>query len=88
MTSSNAPGTEGTNIRIEVSETSWEYIEVGNVRYLDMLVRLLLYNSWKINRKIVKKGREQGYIKRAWTLNRNKDILIDWYISDLKKSVI
>jgi hypothetical protein len=53
-----------------------------NVRYLDMLVRMLLYNSWKMNKKLLQKLRKQGSKKRAWTLNRNKDILISCYLSN------
>ncbi len=55
-----------------------------NVRYLDMLVRLLLYNSWKMNRKMIQKSEIKGRKKRAWTLNRNQDALISSYLSDLK----
>jgi len=53
-----------------------------NVRYLDMLARFLLYNSWKMNKKLLQKSRKQGSKKRAWTLNRNKDILISCYLSN------
>jgi len=58
-----------------------------NVRYLDMLVRLLLYNSWKMNRKMIQKDRKQGHKKRAWTLNQNQDTLLRYYLTDLKKSL-
>jgi hypothetical protein len=58
-----------------------------NVRYLDMLVRLLLYNSWKMNRKLVKKWRKQQHRKRAWTLNRNQDLLMETYLSVVRKSI-
>ena len=53
-----------------------------NVRYLDMLARMLLYNSWKMNRKRLQKSRKPGSKKRAWTLNRNKDMLISYYLSN------
>jgi hypothetical protein len=58
-----------------------------NVRYLDMLARLLLYNSWKMNRKLVKTWRKQEYRKRAWTLNRNQDLLMETYLSVIRKSI-
>ena len=57
-----------------------------NVRYLDMLARLLLYNSWKLNRTRIQKWGKQGYKKRAWTLNRNQDMLISSILFDIKKS--
>jgi hypothetical protein len=53
-----------------------------NVRYLDMLARLLLYNSWKINKKKLQKSEKIGNKKRAWTFNQNKDILIRSYLSN------
>ena len=56
------------------------------VRYLDMLVRMLLYNSWKMNKKlIIKHGKKQGNI-RTWTLNQNQDILKLLFFSTHKKS--
>ena len=57
-----------------------------NIRYLDMLARLLIYNSWKMNRNMVQKMGKQGYKKRAWTLNRNKDVLVNCLLSNIKKS--
>ena len=53
-----------------------------NVRYLDMLARMLLYNSWKINKKLLQESGKQGRKTRAWTLNRNKDLLISYYLSN------
>jgi len=56
------------------------------VRYLDMLVRMLLYNSWKMNKKlIIKQGKKQGNI-RTWTLNQNQDRLKLLFLSMYKKS--
>lgn len=57
-----------------------------NVRYLDMLVRMLLYNSWKINKKLIKnEGRIQKKI-RTWTLNQNQDTLRQIFLLSEKKS--
>ena len=57
-----------------------------NVRYLDMLVRMLLYNSWKINKKLIKnEGRIQRKI-RTWTLNQNQDTLREIFLLSEKKS--
>lgn len=47
----------------------------GNTRYLDMLVRMLLYNSWKINRAYLEKCQIKGYKPQAWTLRDNQDAL-------------
>ena len=56
------------------------------VRYLDMLVRMLLYNSWKMNKKlIIKQGKKQGK-PRVWTLNQNQDRLKLLFLSTHKKS--
>lgn len=58
-----------------------------NVRYLDMLVRMLLYNSWKINKKLLKNlGKKPTSIK-GWTLNRNNDLLAQLAFSLEKKSL-
>ena len=46
-----------------------------NVRYLDILARMLLYNSWKMNKKIIKmRSTKAGKIKE-WTLVQNQDYL-------------
>jgi hypothetical protein len=52
-----------------------------NVRYLDMLARFLLYNSWKLNKKLVQKLRKKRGRKRAWTLNRNNNILANYLLA-------
>ncbi len=57
-----------------------------NVRYLDMLARMLLYNSWKINRKLIKtSSKKEGKIKE-WTLFQNQDYLKQTFLSLEKKS--
>ncbi|MHA1704001.1 MAG: transposase [Promethearchaeota archaeon] len=57
-----------------------------NVRNLDMLARMLLYNSWKINRKLIKlSSRNQGK-RPSWTLVQNQDFLMESFLSSEKKS--
>jgi hypothetical protein len=56
------------------------------MRYLDMLVRILLYNSWKMNRKLlILSGKKQGKLY-TWTLNQNQDRLKRIFFSTHKKS--
>ncbi|KKK44235.1 hypothetical protein LCGC14_0505460 [marine sediment metagenome] len=56
------------------------------VRYLDMLVRMLLYNSWKMNKKLIKiAGKQEGKV-RDWTLVQNQDYLTQLFLSLEKKS--
>jgi hypothetical protein len=57
-----------------------------NVRYLDMLVRLLLYNSWKMNKKLLQKSLKPNQKSTTWTLNQNKDRLIEAFLTVEKKS--
>ena len=57
-----------------------------NLRYLDMLARMLLYNSWKMNKKLVKKWAKQEGRKKEWTLNQNQDFLTKTFLSLEKKS--
>jgi len=52
-----------------------------NVRYLDMLARVLLYNSWKMNKKMAQKIGKKERRKIAWTLNRNQDILANYLLA-------
>ena len=59
-----------------------------NVRYLDMLMRMLLYNSWKINRGLLKKSRNKKYGKRAWKLINNQDLLIKCFLTSEKKLIM
>ena len=57
-----------------------------NVRYLDMLVRMLLYNSWKMNKKcITTRAKKEGKVKE-WSLNQNQDSLVQTFLSLEKKS--
>lgn len=59
-----------------------------NVRYLDMLARFLIYNSWKMNKKLAQTiGKKEGR-KIAWTLNRNQDALVNYFLSHYKKLAI
>jgi len=46
-----------------------------NVRYLDMLARMLLYNSWKLNRALIKKHYEKKDKFKEWSLIQNQDCL-------------
>ena len=58
-----------------------------NTRYLDHLVRMLLYNSWKINGAWVKKIRKNGMKIHEWTLQDNQDALIDLFFELQRKSI-
>ena len=51
-----------------------------NTRYLDMLVRMLLYNSWKINKAWLKKCSKKGKKRQKWTLQDNQDALVDLFL--------
>jgi len=57
-----------------------------NLRYLDMLARMLLYNSWKMNKKLIKNWAKQNGSKRDWTLNQNQDYLKKAFLMEEKKS--
>jgi hypothetical protein len=57
-----------------------------NVRYLDMLVRLLLYNSWKTNKKLIQKSQIKTQNFKGWTLNQNQDYLKEAFLTLEKKS--
>ena len=59
---------------------------LDNVRYLDILVRMLLYNSWKINKKLLTfRYKKEGKIK-TWTLAQNQDFLTETFLISQKKS--
>lgn len=58
-----------------------------NTRYLDLLVRMLLYNSWKINGAWLKKNRKNGMKMHEWTLQDNQDALIDLFFELQRKSM-
>lgn len=51
-----------------------------NPRYLDLLMRMLLYNSWKINHAYLKKCRKKEAKSHAWTLQDNQDALIEIFL--------
>jgi hypothetical protein len=55
------------------------------VRYLDMLARLLLYNSWKINKKRLKNLSKKQHKSFNWTLNQNQDQLRHTFLTQQKK---
>lgn len=57
-----------------------------NLRYLDMLARILLYNSWKMNKKRIQKVVKKYGRNVIWTLNQNRDILMKTFLSMEKKS--
>jgi len=57
-----------------------------NVRYLDMLVRLILYNSWKMNRKLIENTGMKDGKNRKWTLIQNQDYLKQLFFTYEKKS--
>ena len=56
-----------------------------NVRYLDMLMRLLLYNSWKTNKKLIQKSQIKAQNFKGWTLNQNQDYLKEAFLTLEKK---
>ncbi len=51
-----------------------------NTRYLDMLVRMLLYNSWKINKAFLKLSQKKGSKSQKWTLQDNQDALEELFL--------
>jgi hypothetical protein len=57
-----------------------------NVRYLDMLARMLLYNSWKMNRKLGQISRKKRSKRVGWTLIQNQDYLRQVLLSSERKS--
>ena len=57
-----------------------------NVRYLDMLARMMLYNSWKMNKKLIQKSQSKEKKRRAWTLVQNQDLLKTFILNSEKKS--
>ncbi len=57
-----------------------------NVRYLDMLARLMLYNSWKMNKTQAKKSNFIGSKKRSHTLVQNQNYLKILFLTDIIKS--
>ena len=57
-----------------------------NLRYLDMLARMMLYNSWKMNKNLIQKTTKKEGKLKAWTLNQNLDLLKKNFLSMEKKS--
>ena len=57
-----------------------------NLRYLDMLARILLYNSWKMNKKLIQISSENHGKRTGWTLIQNQDFLMQAFLSTEKKS--
>lgn len=51
-----------------------------NTRYLDLLVRMLLYNSWKINRAFLNQCQKKGAKCQKWTLQDNQDALEEIFL--------
>jgi len=58
-----------------------------NTRYLDMLVRMLLYNSWKINEAYRRKYRKNTHSSAKWTLQDNQDLLTDLFFMSQGKLI-
>ncbi|KKN40746.1 hypothetical protein LCGC14_0730160 [marine sediment metagenome] len=58
-----------------------------NVRYLDMLARLLLYNSRKMNKKLILNAGKRERKRRKWTLFQNQDCLKQLLLTREKKSL-
>jgi len=56
------------------------------VRYLDMLVRMLLYNSWKTNKKWLHLMDKKGGGRTNLTLNQNMDVVNRAFFLELQKS--
>jgi len=57
-----------------------------SVRYLDMLARLLLYNSWKMNKNLIHNIGTRERKRRKWTLVQNQDCLKQLLLTREKKS--
>ena len=57
------------------------------LRYLDMLARMLLYNSWKMNKKHIQNHQKRIKKSSSWTLNQNQDRLREAFLSQEKKSL-
>ena len=51
-----------------------------NTRYLDLLVRMLLYNSWKINRAFLENCSIARKKRQEWTLQDNRDALEELFL--------
>ena len=51
-----------------------------NTRFLDMLMRMLLYNSWKINGAHFEKCQIKYEKNSVWTLQDNQDALVEIFL--------
>ena len=51
-----------------------------------MMARMLLYNSWKMNKTQIQNAAKKCGRKKAWTLNQNQDLLKKAFLSLEKKS--
>ena len=56
-----------------------------NTRYLDLLVRMLLYNSWKINKIYLEKCQKKRNKSQKWTLQDNQDALVELFLESSQK---
>jgi hypothetical protein len=56
-----------------------------NLRYLDVLARMLLYNSWKTNKALIEKQLKLRGKFKAWTLTQNQDSLLLTFLSAERK---
>ena len=60
-----------------------------NVRYLDMFVRMLLYNSWKINKKLIKSTQKKSWRPEKLSLFQNQDLLkLSFLQSEIKSQEV
>jgi len=57
-----------------------------NVRYLDMTDWMLLFNLWKMNRKLIKTRLKKAGKTKEWTLVQNQHYLRETFLSLEKKS--
>ena len=56
-----------------------------NLRCMDMLARMLLYNSWKMNKKLIQISSGNHGKRASWTLIQNQDFLMETFLSKEKK---
>ncbi len=71
----------------DLNRINWRWkLNHDKVRYLDILARILLYNSWKMNKMLIKKSQAKDRVFKTWTLNQNQDSLKKAFLSLEKKS--
>lgn len=58
-----------------------------NVRYLDLLARMLLYNSWKMNHILLKKHKKNNLKNQDWTQYENQCFLANQFLAVEKKLI-